>query len=163
MSFSLEQHINCQLHGAISNKQWNTQTCKLHIRKIVLKIILFLSCIHLNHWKSHHSTLWIFPWAGLNTCNMLQLLNRSLCTVTPSLCWKHVWCQWLQYLYHTDRRQCLSNNFHLYTWHKWNENWLRKASHAIDKAGEHVRSTITPFRHNKKRIVSVIVISSRVM
>lgn len=45
-------------------------------------------------------------------------------------------------------------------------NWinrLKKASQPMDEASERVKSTITPFRHNKEQIAGVIVISSRVM
>lgn len=60
-------------------------------------------------------------------------------------------------------KQSNKNCFHLDTWRKLNQNRLKKATQPMDEAGKPVKSTITPFRLNKEKIASVIVISSRVM
>lgn len=74
---------------------------------------------------------------------------------------------WNIYTTEGDIRACVKrsnkNCFHLDTCRKLNQNLLKKASQPMDEAGGPVKSTITPFRHNKEQIASVIVISSRVM
>lgn len=71
------------------------------------------------------------------------------------------------FILHRDPIACVKhsdkNCFHSDTWHKINQNQLKNPLQPVNKVRKRTKSKITPFRHNKEKIASVIVISSRVM
>lgn len=118
-----------------------------------------------NVCRVNWSTLWFFIYL-IRTFAGRQQLHKWL------LHWFVVSCLMSIYwnMYTTERerytitgvKQSNKNRFHLDTWLKLNQNRLKKASQPMNEAGKPVKSTITPFKHNKEKIASVILISSRV-